>query len=320
MASTPEATRILVVDDDAQVRSFLAELLAEAGYGVELVADGAAALKAVERNSPDLVLLDVVMPGMGGMEVLRILKAPTDLRFLPVILLTGDTDIETRLRGLKLGADDYLTKPANSAEVLARIEALLRIKRLQDRIADSRRELQDAALVDPATGLYNARYLELRLHDEFKRAERYNEPISCMLIQVEDWPTICEALEPEQIAEVIKAIAGLIRVGVREFDVVMRTGSDRFVVLLPRTHFAGSMAVAGRLWTAIRTNRFQLPGKAKQLMVSLGVAFYPDRDVNSAEQLMDKVERALGKAREQGPGQICLYQQTAYLFRPDQGE
>ncbi len=320
MAPSPESARILVVDDDAQVRSFLEELLSEAGYEVELVSDGVAALKAVERASPDLVLLDVVMPGMGGLEVLRILKAPTDLRFLPVILLTGDTDIETRLRGLKLGADDYLTKPANSQEVLARIEALLRIKRLQDRIADSRRELQDAALIDPPTGLYNARYLELRLNDEFKRAERYNEPIACMLIQIEDWLGLSAALDPEQEAEVVKAIAGLVRSGVREFDVVMRTGADRFVVLLPRTHFAGSMAVAGRLWSAIRTNRFQLPGPANQLVVSVGVAFYPDRDVSTAEQLMEKVEGALVKARDQGPGQICLYQQTAYLFRPDQGE
>lgn len=320
MAASVESARILVVDDDAQVRSFLEELLCEAGYGVDLVADGRAALKRVELDPPDLVLLDVVMPGMGGLEVLRIIKAPNDLRFLPVILLTGDTDLETRLRGLKLGADDYLTKPANSEEVLARIEALLRIKRLQDRISDSRRELEDAALVDPLTGLYNARYLALRLGDEFKRAERYNEPISCLVMMLEGWAGICAEIGLDSADDVIKVVSGLVRSGVREFDVVMRTEADRFAVLLPRTHFAGSMAVAGRLWTALRTNRFQFPGKAKRLEASLGVAFFPDRDVTSGEQLMAKVERALSRARAEGPGQICLFQQTAYFFRPDQGE
>jgi len=319
-AVAAERARILVVDDDKQVRSFLEELLVEAGYAVELVSDGRTALGIVEREPPDLVLLDVVMPGMGGLEVLRIIKAPNDLRFLPVILLTGDTDIETRLKGLKLGADDYLTKPANSEEVLARIEALLRIKRLQDRITDSRRELQDAALIDSQTGLYNARYLELRLRDEFKRAERYNEPISCLVMVLEGWADAQAALGAERAGAVLKTVADLVRSGVREFDVVMRTDADRFVILLPRTHFAGSMAVAARLWNAVRTNRFQFPGRAKDLLVSIGVAFFPDRDVTSAEQLLAKVERALEKARAQGPGQICLFQQTAYFFTPDQAE
>ena len=315
-----DSARILVVDDDERVRSFLKELLEEANYRVELVEDGPQAIKAVEVDRPDLVLLDVVMPDLGGLEVLRILKAPTEARFLPIILLTGNTDMDTRLRGLKMGADDYLTKPANGGEVLARIEALLRIKRLQDQIADSRRELEDAALTDPATGLYNLRYMETRLKDEFKRAERYNEPLSCLLLEIHGLLAVKDVLDSQAYGELLSLLASLIRSGVREFDVVVRNGPERFSVLLPRTHFAGSMAVAGRLWKGVHSNRFQFPAPARKLEPTLGVAFYPDRDVATARQLTEKSELALTRAIAQGPGQICLYQQTAYFFRPDQGE
>ncbi len=314
-----ETARILVVDDDEQVGHYFRVLLERAGYRVDLAADGRQALRQVEADPPDLVLLDVILPGLGGLEVLRILKSPKEVDFLPVILLTGDSDMDTRLHGLKLGADDYLTKPAKAEEVLARIEALLRIKRLQEQIASSRRELEDSALTDAVTGLYNDRYLEIRFSDEFKRAERYNEPLSCIEMVTESFDDLRGELGQAGIDELIKEVAAIIRAGVRDFDVVVRSAEDRFVILLPRTHFAGSMAVSGRIWKAVRANRLHWTGRAQQLEVTLGVAFYPDRNVFTAQQLKDKVEQAVIRAQEQGSGQICLFQQTAYFFRPDQG-
>ncbi len=313
-----EPARILIVDDDARVRQYLRELIAEAGYRVDEVADGSAALARVERERPDLVLLDVVMPGMDGLEVLRFLKAPGEERFLPVILLTGDTDDETRLRGLRLGADDYLTKPANGREVLARIEALLRIKRLQDRLTASRQQLEDASLVEPVTGLYNARCLELRLGDEFKRAERYNEPLSCILLEIEALATLRAELGGRIDEQLFGPLAAVVRSGVREFDVVARSSAARFAVLLPRTHFSGAMAVAGRLWRAVREQRPHWPGAARTLQLVVGAAFFPDRDVDSGPALLAKAERALALARQQGPDRVCLLQRTAYFFQPDQ--
>lgn len=312
--------KILVVDDDERVRQFLKDLLKEADYEVDLVPDGAQALKRIETEPPDLVLLDVIMPGMGGLEVLRFLKSPQQPGFLPVIILTGDTDMDKRLKGLKLGADDYLTKPVNANEVMARIKALLRIKKLQDQMASSRKRLADESITDPVTGLYNTRFLRMRLKDEFKRAERYNEPLSWISILVEGWDELSGEL-PEDLLEGIKRdIAGVVRAGVREFDIVVQSDDDKYTILLPRTHFAGSMAVAGRLWKSLIATRTQWPAQAKELLLTIGVAFYPDKDVATARQLEQKVDTALEKARKEGKGQICLYQQTAYFFQPDQGE
>ena len=310
-------SRILVVDDDERVGRHISELLQRAGYRVDLAADGQRALRLVEECRPDLVVLDVVMPGMGGLEVLRILKSPQDQNFLPVILLTGESDMDSRLLGLKLGADDYLTKPADAKEVLARIETLLRIKRLHDQVAGSRGDLEDASLIDTVTGLYNDRYLKTRLCDEFERAERYNEPLSYQALVIEDFEDLRRELGQARINKIVLEVAAIIHACVREFDEVVRSADNRFVILLPRTHFTGSMAISGRIWKAVRASRLNWTGRAKQLEVTFGVAFYPDRDVATAEQLTHKVEQAVSRAREQGPGRICLFQQTAYFFQPD---
>ncbi len=312
--------KILVVDDDERVRQYLKDLLEEANYDVVLVPDGALALKTIETEPPDLVLLDVIMPGMGGLEVLRFLKSPQQPGFLPVIILTGDTDMDKRLKGLKLGADDYLSKPVNANAVLARIDALLRIKKLQDQMVKSKKRLEDESITDPVTGLYNDRFLRLRLRDEFKRAERYNEPLSWISILVEKWEEIVTGLTEQEVVETKRDLAGIIRAGVREFDIVIQSGDDKFTVLLPRTHFAGSMAVAGRLWQSVMTSRKQWKGHAKDVILTIGVAFYPDKDVATAVQLEQKAKTALAKAHEEGEGQICLFQQTAYFFQPDQGK
>ena len=303
---------ILVVDDEAVVRQRLEGQLREAGYRVLQAADGREALRVVTEEKPDLVLLDLIMPGYDGMQVLRILKSERDA-FMPVIMLTARGDMDSKLQGLKLGADDYLTKPAEPKEILARIEALLRIKRLHEQMEEDRKQQRDTGLVDEKTGLYNAIYLKQRLADEFRRAERYHEPLSCIALRLEE----TERMLREESEEALRRLAHAIQRGVREFDVAVRQTEDRFVVLLPRTHFAGSVAVAGRLWRLVS----EVPlseGRPKDVArVSMGVSFYPNPQVRTAKQLMDRAIEAQGLASREGCEQICLYQSTAYFYKPE---
>ncbi|HOX46935.1 MAG TPA: response regulator [Myxococcota bacterium] len=317
MAESVHPARILVVDDDPQVCSMMRQVLAREGFGVLVAADGPSALEVVARERPDLVLLDLVMPGMDGMEVLRTLKTRESSDFLPIILLTGQGDMDTRLRGLKLGADDYLTKPASPRELLARVDALLRIKRMQEQINSSRKQFEDAALVDPVTGLYNQRYLEHRVRDEHKRAERYSEPLSCILLQAVD----LEVLRAEHGAEAadacLRELAQVVRRGVREFDVVVRRDERAFAVLLPRTHFGAATAVVGRLWRQAREHPFQVAGRQVAFRVRMGVSFYPGRGVNDGPSLLARAQEALGLALDQPGESICLLQYTPYFLSPD---
>ncbi|MBN2492973.1 MAG: response regulator [Deltaproteobacteria bacterium] len=313
MITAADTARILVVDDDAKVREGLQALLSQAGYEVVLAEDGRRALSLVRELSPDLVVLDLIMPGYDGMQVLRILKATTST-FLPVIILTAKKDMDGKLQGLKLGADDYLTKPADDREVLARIEALLRIKRLQDRVAPAQHEERDAAMIDPVSDLYNARYLKSRLADEFERAERYSEPLACILLRLDGLPGLHAEHGEAEIERVIRSLADGVAKSIREFDVAVRAADDKFVILLPRTHFSGSIAVASRLWQKARAVSRLGPVAFE---MSMGVAFFPNPEVKTAADLLDRASQAESRAREEGRDQICLFQNTAYFYHPE---
>jgi diguanylate cyclase (GGDEF)-like protein len=310
---------VLVADDDQHVLDRFDQLLRSQGYEVVLATDGREALSRVRQHRPDLVMLDVLMPGLDGLEVCRILKSRQNAAFLPVIIITSKDDMESRVEGLRLGADDYLTKPPDSAELLARIEALLRIKKLQDRISKSTRMPQTDSVTDELTGLYNANYLGNRLEDEFKRAERYSEPLSCILVQLDNYPKVLNDYGRDTSFEIIRDLSGLLSGGVREFDVVVRSSETEFVILLPRTHFTGSLAVATRIWKRVKEHYFMHQDKRIPIAVSMGVSFFPNKDVSSAKNLIDQATQALGKARESGGSQICLYQHTTYFYRPDMG-
>jgi two-component system, cell cycle response regulator len=303
---------ILVVDDDQSVLEYFDKLLGKEGYQVSSASDGRQALSMVRNQHPDLVLLDVIMPEMSGLEVCRILKARRDGRFLPIIILTSKGDTESRVEGLRLGADDYMTKPADPRELLARMEALLRIKELQDRIAGSLSEAEDKSVIDQLTGLYNERYLAKRLQDEFKRAERYSEPLSCIAVQLD------QKEDPGGVDdEAIKQVAEILRGGIREFDIVVRSAPGRFVILLPRTHFTGSLSVATRIWQRLESKVFISAGHRLEINISIGVSFFPNKGVSSAKTLLDQADQAVSKAQAAGSNQICLFQHTTYFYRPD---
>src|SRR5450759_492110 len=169
--------RILVVDDHEDNIELLRARLEARGYEVFGASDGQAALDQVEHVIPDLILLDVMMPKMDGMEVVRRLKANKDLPFIPVIMQTALDSTENKVEGLDAGADDYITKPINFAELEARVNSLLRIKKLQSDLAARERELSELndklrliSLTDGLTEIDNRRCLEDRLHEMWQHS------------------------------------------------------------------------------------------------------------------------------------------------------
>jgi len=284
---------------------------------VDAVPDGQAAVERVGRGGVDLVLLDVLMPRMTGLEACRLIKGMTSDAFLPVVLLTVRTDSASRVEGLRIGADDYLCKPFDEQELLARVEAMLRIKKLYDHVAEARLRLEQLSIHDPLTGLYNYRYLHSRLNEEFKRAERYHEPLACMVVDIDGLSQHNESGGREHGDRVLCHVTDSLRRSMREVDVAARFGADEFLVLLPSTHFAGSVTVAERLFRdATERPVAGAPEKTPPVSLSIGIALYPSRDVRSKDQLLRGADAGLHHAKREGKGRICVYQQSGQIYTP----
>lgn len=308
---------ILVADDDSLTRDILGAVLGDRGYRVESVSDGQAAIERVGQGGVDLVLLDILMPRLNGLEACRLLKSMSGDAFLPIVLVTVKTDTSSRVEGLRIGADDYVCKPFDEEELVARIEAMLRVKRLHDQVARARTKLEQLSMHDELTGLFNYRYLHHRMNEEFKRSERYHDPLACIVVDVDRLAVLNQAGGRTLGDQVLLAVAQALRRNVREVDVVARFGGDEFLIILPSTHFAGSATVAQRVWREIGTTQFRLvDGSLIGTTVSLGVALFPSRDVRTKDSLLRAANTALDQAKRDGGNRVCVYQQQGYLYTP----
>lgn len=320
---------VLVADDDRATREQLAAILRAGGHTVELCEDGQEAVSRVAQGGIDLVLLDVLMPRLSGTEACRLLKSVAVGSFLPVILVTGRNDVTSRVEGLRLGADDYVGKPFDPAELAARVDAMLRIRRIVGAVTEDRDRLLRRAVFDELTGLPNRRLFESRLNEERKRAERHQEPFACVLVgiatggpsastdaQADEGPLgraagLSTPSFRAQLDRLIVRGAAAVKRSVREADVVARFGSATIGAILPHTHFVGAIAAAER----IHRDVVAAIGEGEDA-VAIGAALYPSRDARTVEGLIASAESALDEAWFSGGGQICILQQRKYLYTP----
>lgn len=275
--------RILVVDDDDDGRDALAALLEAHGYGVVRARDGSEALRTTERDSPSLVISDVVMPGVDGFELVRTLRARASSADVPVILLTGHDETTRRVEGLDLGADDFLAKPVAPAELLARVRVHLRH-------AERRRELERRIHVDPLTEVLNRRGLMATLRRELERARRDGTPMSVLMIDVDRFKHLNDTCGHAAGDVVLRNIARTLSEAVRAVDLVGRLGGDEFVVVVPNSDEPAAAALAERI-ALMRIAPVEVDGRAIEVGVSAGVATL--RDGETIEALLERADRAM---------------------------
>ncbi len=322
--------RILLADDDRQTAEYIATLLRRQGHEVELVHDGEQAIERAARGGVDLFLVDVTMPRINGLEACRIVKSLPGVTLLPVVLLTMKTDTASRVEGLRVGADDYVTKPIDERELLGRVTAMVRMKRLHDEVAAARARLEELSTHDEMTGLFNFRHLNGRLGEEFKRSERYHDPLACLLIDIDglrQWNDSHGRLLGDQI---VRDVASCIRAALREIDIVARYGGDEFLIILPSTHFAGALSAADRVWRDAHALFWPAPrndlrasssgrGGTARISLSIGVSLFPSRDVRSKDQLLRAAEASLLRSKRDGGDRICVFQHQGYIYSPAEG-
>jgi len=308
---------VLIADDQAPPREKAATLLREAGFRVLIAADGVQALAVCRRERPDLLLLDMVMPHMDGIGVCRALRADPVMPYVPIIFYSRRDATVDIVNGLRSGGDDFVGKDVADEELIARVEAHLRVKRIIDAgLRGGDGSTPTGGTKDGRPDLASHESLEQRMADEFGRAVEHNEPLSLVLISatVDGAGSSGEQASAETEAEIADCA--------RANDLVARCRDAGYAILLPNTHFGGAMAMAETVWQALPPGQGQgaKRGATRESFrgLSIGVACYPNSEIASGTQLLEIARAALQRATTEGPGHICLYHHQAYLFRPDE--
>ncbi len=300
--------KIIIADDSASDRAAAKAILTSAGYVAIEATDGHQVLECFTRERPALVLLDVVMPKIGGLEVCRILKAKAH-GYLPVLMVSTRNSVNARVEGLRSGADDYLGKPYDEDELRARVEVLLRTRAAFDgrpAAADPSERAPDP----PAAVDLPSEELRRRMQEEFARAERYSDPLACLRVEADG-----TSPDDPRAAALVRALRVVIDANVRKIDLVAQVDDRGFLLVLPNTHFPGALTVAERI--SSETRRLQRSEVPSGFTVSTGVSFFPNKDTRSLQDMLELVEAALDRARCEKGGKICLFQHQGYLYAPD---
>ena len=310
--------RILIVDDHEDNVELLRARLAARGYEIESAADGKEALEKVAISAPDLILLDVMMPEVDGMEVAKRIKADPTLPFIPIIMQTALDAVESKVEGLDAGADDYITKPIVFAELEARVKSLLRIKALQQDLSSRERQLADMndqlrriSQTDALTGLDNRRHLEERLDEMFSYAVRYNEPLACVMCDLDKFKSVNDTHGHQAGDAVLRQLADILRHTVREVDRVGRYGGEEFMLLLPGTSIEAAKVFAERVRAAVEAAAFDVGDTTLSRTMSCGVAAWPHPSIGSTDLLVKAADDALYAAKEAGRNRVVLFDTPA---------
>jgi len=225
------------------------------------------------------------------------------------------SDLDSKVTGLRIGADDFLAKPFAEAEILARCAAMLRIKTLQDQLRRTQQKLAEQAITDELTGLKNRRAFDERLQEEFRRAQRYSDPVSLIMLDLDNFKNVNDRFGHPFGDTVLRGAAEQIRTSTRDPDICARYGGEEFAVILPKTHLSGALSVAERIWKQLGEREYQPEGAPPiRVTASLGLAFYPSREILTPELLLRFADEALYQAKHAGRNTICLYQAQAYRY------
>jgi two-component system cell cycle response regulator len=302
MMSLKKKPSLMIVEDSPAARNQIREIIKKFSLfeHIHEAANGAEGFKVLlEKREIDLILCDVVMPKMDGFKFLSMKKSKPEFDTIPVIMLTGKEEVKDRIKGLAGGASDYVIKPCDPGELIARIKVQLKIKKLED-------ELKRLAVTDDLTGLHNRRYFFEVLEREFDRARRYNAKLSYLMIDIDHFKRFNDTYGHQIGDKLLTRLALLLKKGLRKHDTVARYGGEEFALLLPETNLNGAAIVAQRYRKQVEEKNFGSSRKPLRTTISIGVSCYPEAVMESSEDLIRHADEALYRAKQGGRNRVEL--------------
>ena len=300
LGSTHGKPKLLLVDDQTiniQVlyRCFVGD------YQIFMATSGEQALNLCASNPPDLILLDVVMPGLDGFEVCKLIKADAALRHIPVIFVTAHTGPDQETYGLSLGAVDFIAKPVNPDVVRARVRTQLTLKFQADL-------LRRLVFLDGLTGVFNRRYFDQQIATEWARAMRSKAPLSLILVDVDFFKHFNDHYGHQAGDDTLRLIASTLKTELRRpADLVARFGGEEFACVLPETGYDDALALAHELERKVRAQGLPHEGSSVDTVVTIsaGLATRTSNTYTEVGSLIALADKLLYQAKHTGRGRVC---------------
>ncbi len=314
---------ILIVDDTPVNLVLLEDILKQEGYGdIHCVGSAREAFAFLERGGPlgpdvDLILMDVVMPGMDGIEACRQIKAQERLKDIPVVMITVRDDTEALQQSFAAGANDYIIKPVKETELLSRTRSVMRLKReidcrkareaellrMTEQLEIINKTLENLINIDSLTEVANRRYFDRLLENEWQRAIRRADSLALLMIDLDDFKAYNETYGHQKGDQCLRQVASALNEVIkRAGDLVVRYGGEEFAVVLPNTDSEGAMVVAERLRSEIDTLKIphEHASSGDTLTVSIGIAAGVPKEGDDRRQIVTAAESALYIAKSEG--------------------
>lgn len=301
---------ILILDDS----NFNLEILKRQLGGIFNVitaTDADQGIRIAAEKKPSLILLDVMMPKINGYDVCRIIKGCDDTKNIPVLFLTSRSETEDKVEGLEVGGDDYITKPYNVSELIARINVHIRLKEAQDTLKQLLEEknrlieqLEMLSLHDGLTGVYNRKYLESYLEKSFDGCERYGLDLSVIITDIDHYKRVNDTYGHQVGDEVLKRFVNRLSANIRKADVLARYGGEEFVIISKNTGIEGAAALAEKLREAIQEKPFQVEEYSINLTASFGIAALRCSNYTSPTQIIRDADMCLYRAKNLGRNRV----------------
>ncbi len=304
--------KVLIVDDIEDNIKLLWYNLEDDEHEIESASDGYQCLEKALSFMPDIILLDLMMPGLSGLETLKLLKTNEKLDAIPVIMISANDGDESIIHALDLGAQDYVTKPFIYPVLAARLRSAVRLKESQEKLAEANKTLELLASQDPLTDTYNHRHFFNLAGAEFAKTKRYERPISTIMIDADHFKSINDKYGHAVGDQALISMASICQDLIRTSDFIGRLGGEEFAVCCPDTAVEGACKLAERIREAIECSVTEHEDVRLQFTVSIGVATLTPEDL-TFNTILDRADSLLYEAKQGGRNQVICHERKSAL-------
>ena len=299
---------VLIAEDDPVSRKLLEKTLSKEGYDVVTAENGRKAFETFEERFFPIVITDWMMPEMDGLDLIKTIRRKERAGYVFIFLLTAKSSKEDIIAGLGAGADDYLTKPFNRGELMARLKTATRILELEESLKRANKEIHVLSITDALTGCFNRAYMDKTLPKEVKRCLRYKRPLSLIMGDIDHFKLVNDTYGHQTGDEILRRFVTCLNREIRkEIDWICRYGGEEFLLVFPETDFDSAMGLAERLRVNVSEMLIDFEERKDSITVSFGVTGLPATMKNhdiSHEEIIGLADRFLYEAKETGRNRI----------------